>query len=92
MNDNATIGSGGMLPTLGKAATLAELQAAYRDLEASDAPEFLKDQDGRLAIGFTEASQAGRDARALLADGIVDVWLWGTRPVVRLRVSSVAPY
>ncbi len=43
MNDDA-IGSGGMLPTLGKDATLEELQAAYREVEASDAPAYLKQQ------------------------------------------------
>lgn len=41
--------------------------------------------DGRLALWFTEASEAGRTARALVADDAVDVVLWGTRPTVRLR-------
>jgi hypothetical protein len=42
-------------------------------------------QDGRLAIWLTEASEAGRTARGLLADDVLDVVLWGSRPVVRLR-------
>ena len=38
------MGTGGTLPTPGKDATLEELNAAYRSIEASDAPEFLKDR------------------------------------------------
>jgi hypothetical protein len=41
--------------------------------------------DGRLAVWITGASEAGRMAQALLAEEMVDVWLWGSRPTVRLR-------
>ena len=34
--------TGGTFPTPGKNATLEELRAAYAEIEASDAPEFLK--------------------------------------------------
>jgi hypothetical protein len=37
------IESVGTLPTPGKDATVEELKVAYRSIEASDAPEFLKD-------------------------------------------------
>lgn len=36
--------TGGLVPSPGKDATLEELKAAYRSIEASDAPEFLKDR------------------------------------------------
>ena len=36
--------TGGILPSPGKDATLEQLNAAYQSIEASDAPEFLKDQ------------------------------------------------
>ncbi len=44
-------------------------------------------EDGRLALSFVD-TEAGRTARALVADDILDVVLWGPRPTVRLRVNS----
>ncbi len=41
--------------------------------------------DGRLAVWLTEASHAGRDARALISDDMVDVSVEGEPPVVWLR-------
>lgn len=41
--------------------------------------------DGRLAVWITEASYAGRDARALISDDMVDVSVEGEPPVVWLR-------
>lgn len=41
--------------------------------------------DGRLAIWLTEHSEAGRTARGMLADDILTVVLWGSRPTVLLR-------
>ena len=38
------VDTGGILPSPGKDATLEQLNAAYRSVEASDAPEFLKDR------------------------------------------------
>lgn len=43
--------------------------------------------NGRLAIWVSEHSDAGRTARALLADDILDVVLMGPEPTVRLQVS-----
>lgn len=40
---------------------------------------------GRLAMWITDATEAGRTARGLVADEVVDVAYWGSRPVVRLR-------
>lgn len=38
------IDTGELVPSPGKDATLAELEAAYRSIEASDAPLFLKER------------------------------------------------
>ena len=41
--------------------------------------------DGRLAIWLTENSEAGRTAKAFLADDMIDVVVEGEPPVIWLR-------
>jgi hypothetical protein len=41
--------------------------------------------DGRLAVWFTQASDAGRDARALVEDDMIDITVEGDPPEVWLR-------
>ena len=41
-------------------------------------------KDGVLKLALIELTKAGRDAAAMLAEGITDVVLHGSKPVVRL--------
>jgi hypothetical protein len=42
-------------------------------------------EGGRALLKITQASSAGRVAGALVAEDMLDVHFWGSRPTVRLR-------
>jgi hypothetical protein len=63
---------------------VADLSGHYGELRPHVVGQAEVVKDGTLKLSLSTISAAGREAAALLEDGVVDVVLWGSQPVIRL--------
>jgi hypothetical protein len=70
---------------------VADLSGHYGELRPHVVGQAEVVKDGTLKLSLSTISAAGREAAALLEDGVVDVVLWGSQPVIRLTQACNRP-